>query len=39
MHLIAQTLRSISSDYVPEENLEALYEAVLKGDRQKLIGE
>jgi phage anti-repressor protein len=37
--LIAQTLRSISSDYVPEENLEALYEAILQGDRQTLLGE
>lgn len=37
--LIAQTLRSISSDYVPEENLDALYDAVLKGDRQVLLGE
>lgn len=37
--LIAQTLRSISADYVPEENLEALYEVILQGDRQILIGE
>ena len=37
--LIAQTLRSIASDYVPEENLEALYEAILQGDRQQFLGE
>lgn len=37
--LIAQTLRSITSDYVPTENLESLYDAVLKGDLQILLGE
>lgn len=38
-HLVCQTLRSISSDYVPEENLKTVYQAITNGDRQLMLGE
>jgi hypothetical protein len=38
-HLIAQTPRSILADYVPTENLEAVYQALSASDRQMLLGE
>ena len=38
-HLIGQTKRSILSDYVPEDNLQELYDFLAKTRQQKLIGE
>ena len=38
-YLVAQTLRSISSDYVPEENLEQVYRLLKSDSRQMLLGE
>ena len=35
--LIAQTPRSIISDYVPEENLQAVYRVLATGDQQQLL--
>lgn len=37
--LIAQTKRSVVSDYVPEENLDQIYRLLINGDRQMLLGE
>ncbi len=37
--LIAQTKRSVLSDYIPEENLEAVYQVLTGGARQLLLGE
>jgi len=37
--LIAQTLRSISSDYIPREYLEVVYKILTSGNRQMLLGE
>ncbi len=38
-HLIAQTLRSITSEYVPDENLEQVYRLLKSDSRQLLLGE
>lgn len=38
-HLIGQTPRTVLGDYVPAENLEAVYKALGVGDRQILLGE
>jgi hypothetical protein len=38
-HLIGQTPRTVLGDYVPAENLDAVYEALGVGDRQILVGE
>ena len=37
--IIAQTLRSIASDYIPEEYLEETYKLLTAGNRQMLLGE
>ncbi len=37
--LIAQTKRSILSDYIPEENLEEVYRILTGGNRQLFLGE
>jgi hypothetical protein len=37
--LIAQTLRSVPSDYIPEEFILEAIQALTNGDRQQLIGE
>ena len=37
--LIAQTKRSVLADYIPEENLEAVYQILTGGARQLLLGE
>lgn len=37
--LVAQTLRSVSSDYVAKENLEQVYRLISGDSRQMLIGE
>ena len=38
-HLISQTKRSILSDYLPEDNLQELYNFLADTRQQKLIGE
>ena len=38
-HLISQTPRSVLSDFIDEENLDEAIAALIKGDRQRLIGE
>jgi len=38
-HLLAQTPRSVLSDYVPTENQQAVYDALIGLDRQLLLGE
>ncbi len=37
--LIAQTKRSVLADYIPEENLEVVYQILTGGARQLLLGE
>ncbi len=37
--LIAQTKRSVLADYIPEENLETVYQILTGGARQLLLGE
>jgi hypothetical protein len=38
-HLIAQTPRTVVADYIPDENLQAVYRLLSGGDHQKLLGE
>ncbi|MGL4947081.1 MAG: BRO family protein [Cetobacterium sp.] len=38
-HLIGQTPRTVLGEYIPEENLDAAYQALLGSDRQVLLGE
>mgnify|MGYP006441629769 CR=1 FL=1 len=38
-HLIGQTPRSITAEYIPEDNLQELYDFLAKTRQQKLIGE